>query len=100
VTPNDALRASMRQLRIKRGWTQPQLADRLGMTTAVVLALEAGRRGREFTVNEAMRLAAVFGVPLAEMMPPPDCPYCQDSPRPRTACLECGAEGKPGDGAS
>jgi hypothetical protein len=46
-----------------------------------------------------MSLAAVLGVPLAEMMPPPACQYCQDSPRPRTACLECGAEGKPGDGA-
>jgi hypothetical protein len=42
----------------------------------------------------------VFGVPLAEMMPPPDCPVCQDNPRPRTACLECGAEGKPADGGA
>ena len=29
------------------------------------------------------------------------CAACgKDSPRPRTACLECGAEGKPAEGAA
>lgn len=99
MTPNDALRASMLRLRRERGWTRAQLADRWGLGEGVTANLENAGRGREFTVNEAMSLAAVFGVPLAEMMPPPACQYCQDSPRPRTACLECGAQGKPGDGA-
>jgi transcriptional regulator with XRE-family HTH domain len=100
MTPNDALRASMLRLRKERGWTRAQLAARWGLSEAVAGHLENASRGREFTVNEAMSLAAVFGVPLAEMMPPPDCPVCQDNPRPRTACLECGAEGKPADGGA
>jgi transcriptional regulator with XRE-family HTH domain len=100
MSPNDVLRASMLRLRKERGWTQAQLADRWGVATSVALHLESGKRGREFTVNEATALAAAFGVPLAEMMPPPSCSYCQDNPRPRTACLECGAEGKPAEGAA
>jgi transcriptional regulator with XRE-family HTH domain len=82
MTPNDALRASMRQLRIKRGWTQPQLADRLGMTTAglgpralaarldctVAWLLGRERESVRLTRAECDRIAAALGTDFAGLL--------------------------------
>jgi transcriptional regulator with XRE-family HTH domain len=70
MTPNEALMASTRRLRKARGWTQSELAARWGVTPSIAINLEGCRRGREFTVNEAVALAQVFDVPLAELLAP------------------------------
>lgn len=68
MTPNEALMASTRRLRKARGWTQAELAARWGVSPSVALNLEGCRKGREFSVNEAVALAEVFGVPLADLL--------------------------------
>lgn len=98
MTPNDALRAKMRRVRRARGWTQAGLAARLGVSQAVVVNLEGCRNGREFSLNEAVTLADVFGMSFAELIGP--CPNCRDCPPSGFTCQACGTEGKPPEEAA
>jgi len=93
MTPNEALMSSTRRLRKARGWTQAQLAARWGVSLNVATNLEGRRKGREFSVNEAVALAEVFGVDLADLLAP--CPNCDGEPADGWKCQECGAAGKP-----
>lgn len=54
----------IRELRMERGWTQGQLARRVGISARAVQLLEADdtTRAREATI---VNLAAAFGVPPA-----------------------------------
>lgn len=52
--------ASLRDLRVARGWTQPQLAKRVGASVRSVKSWEAGE-SRPLPVYAA-RLARTFGV--------------------------------------
>jgi transcriptional regulator with XRE-family HTH domain len=98
MTPNDALMANTKRLRKERGWTQAELAGRWGVTLNVATNLEGRRKGREFSVNEAVALAGVFGVTLADLLEP--CANCQGTPAAGWTCQACGAAGKPLDGAT
>jgi transcriptional regulator with XRE-family HTH domain len=53
-------------LRKERGWTQPQLAERLGATVTMVTYLE--RRAKNPTVKTMEQIARIFGVPVSELL--------------------------------
>ncbi|MYX67344.1 helix-turn-helix protein [Streptomyces sp. KhCrAH-43] len=59
--------ANVRLLRTRRGWTQDQLADRMGhKSPQVVWSTEVGRR--RITVNDLVEYAAAFGVTPERLM--------------------------------
>ncbi len=53
-------------LRKERGWTQPQLAERLGATVTMVTYLE--RRAKNPTVKTMEQIAQIFGVPVSDLL--------------------------------
>ena len=53
-------------LRKERGWTQPQLAERLGTAVTMVTYLE--RRAKNPTVKTMEQIAGIFGVPVSELL--------------------------------
>jgi transcriptional regulator with XRE-family HTH domain len=55
-------------LRKERGWTQPQLAERLGTTVKMVTYLE--RRAKNPTVKTMEQIARIFGVPVSDLLGP------------------------------
>lgn len=58
--------ANVRAERARRGWTQADLAARLGWERAAVGFVEQGRR--PIRVGDLPRLCAAFGVPLARLL--------------------------------
>src|SRR5580704_6949496 len=52
-------------LRKERGWTQPQLAERLATTVKMVTYLE--RQAKNPTVKTMEQIAQVFGVPVSDL---------------------------------
>ena len=61
-----SIRNRIRRLRFDHGeMTQQELADRIGVTRQTVNAIELGKYSPSLEV--AFRIAAVFGVPLAEV---------------------------------
>ena len=55
----------IRALRSERGWTQQDLAERLGVSRQTVNAIETGKYDPSLPV--AFRLAAVFGMAIEAM---------------------------------
>jgi DNA-binding XRE family transcriptional regulator len=55
-------------LRKERGWTQPQLAGRLGITVVMVAYLE--RRAKNPTAKTVEQIAQVFDVPVNALLGP------------------------------
>lgn len=55
----------LRVLRAERGWTQAELAERVGVTRKTINTVE----GRVFVPSTvlALRLAVAFGVPMEEV---------------------------------
>lgn len=75
-----------------RGWLVRDLAERAGDTAGNV---SQALNGAKCPLALAGRIAAAFGIPLAEMVVPYACRTCAGyggSPPKGTACLECGAE--------
>lgn len=82
VDVNDVMSYNVRAIRRQRGWTQQQVADRLGEltcrqpSTASLSALERGcetTRRTCFGPHELYVLSVAFGVPAAYfVLPPPD----------------------------
>jgi transcriptional regulator with XRE-family HTH domain len=58
--------ATVRRLRLERGWTQEHLADAAGLTTTYVGQLERGVKVASLTV--VLRLARGLGVPPTELL--------------------------------
>ena len=54
---------NIRTLRIRKGWTQVYLADRLDITAPFLAQIEAGKRGMSLELVESA--AAVFEIPVA-----------------------------------
>jgi transcriptional regulator with XRE-family HTH domain len=70
---NDLVGHRIRELRVERRIRQVDLAQAAGLTRAVVLGIESGRR--RVTVAEACRIALALGVPFRALltgMPPTD----------------------------
>jgi transcriptional regulator with XRE-family HTH domain len=56
---------TIRQLRQERGWTQLELANRLGLTPSTIYNWERGKF--EPTASVFRRIARVFEVPMEEI---------------------------------
>jgi putative transcriptional regulator len=57
------------ELRAERGWSQSELADKLGVSRQTVNAVE--RERYEPSLSLAFAIAAVFGRPIEEIFGPP-----------------------------
>jgi len=71
----------LRRLREKRGWTQTQVADQVGVRVASVSRWEADRD--QPRMEYVARLAQIFDTPMEELMtadPPPDLVGVIDEP--------------------
>lgn len=55
-------------LRAEHRWSQAELADRINVSRQTIVSLENGRY--EPTLKIAMRLSAVFKVPIEEIFSP------------------------------
>jgi transcriptional regulator with XRE-family HTH domain len=84
--------ANIRAMRLERGWTQRQLGELMGWSSAsAVCRVESNRGGRQrsLTVDELGRLAAVFNVNAQQLKV--RCVTCRGRPPAGFACLTCGA---------
>ena len=61
-----ALGLRIRQLRLKRGWRQLDLAEQAGINENYVSDLELGRK--EVCLNTIKALAVAFGMTISEFM--------------------------------
>jgi DNA-binding Xre family transcriptional regulator len=72
--PDDSVRfspAALRRLRLARGWTQLETAQRMGWTGVNAYGqMESGRRRRS-TLPTLQRLAAAFGCPVGALLDAP-----------------------------
>jgi transcriptional regulator with XRE-family HTH domain len=104
MTPNQTVAVNMLRLRKVRGWTQKELAAKLGWSAQLVCAAErstTAKRNRHFTVDDLVLITEAFGVAPADLLAPVlPCATCQDSPPAGFACQECGAAGDPPSPAS
>lgn len=64
------LGARIRSLRAEKGWTQADLAERLGTSHQTVARSEAGLRA--VGIEELLTLARTFGITMAEFVAPLD----------------------------
>lgn len=64
--PDKQFGQSIRRLRKERGWTQDELAARIGTSKQVVSTYELGKRTPHIAV--AQKYADIFGVALEEML--------------------------------
>lgn len=58
----------LRSSRLQHGWSQKDLADRLGKPQSFVSKYETGERRIDFI--ETVRIARVLGLDLAALVPP------------------------------
>lgn len=56
---------SIRELRLKAGLTQAELADRVGATRQTIIAIEAGKYAPSLEL--AFRIALEFGTPFEDV---------------------------------
>lgn len=56
---------SIRELRLKAGLTQAELADRVGATRQTIIAIEAGKYAPSLEL--AFRIALEFGAPFEDV---------------------------------
>ena len=56
------MRNTLRAFRLERGWTQDELAERLGVTRQTIYALEVGRYDPSLPL--AFRVAKLMGQPI------------------------------------
>jgi transcriptional regulator with XRE-family HTH domain len=70
MTPMEAAANRLRALRGARGWTIVELARRSHVDESVISRWERGQS--QPLVTYAMAVARALGVPLEEILPPPD----------------------------
>lgn len=79
LTAAERVSANVKALRMQRGWTQDQLADRMGhKSTQAVWTAEVGRR--RITVNDLVDFAEALGVTPESLMS--DTPESADTGSP------------------
>jgi len=57
---------TIRKLRLEKGYTQKELADKLGISESAVSLIENGKR--KLKLETAIKLAEIFGVSLDELV--------------------------------
>ena len=55
----------LEELRIQKGWTQVELADKVGVSRQTIISLERGRYNPSILL--AFRLAGQFGVKIEDL---------------------------------
>lgn len=58
--------ANLRRIRLKRGFTQEELAHRVGMDVSYLSELENGRK--EPCLRKMKEVSQALGIPLAELL--------------------------------
>lgn len=58
----------LQKMRYSLGWTQKQVAVKMGIDTFVYNGIENGRRGALMNAKRLKQLAFAFGVPVAELI--------------------------------
>ncbi|MGO9709718.1 MAG: helix-turn-helix transcriptional regulator [Polyangiaceae bacterium] len=81
------------ELRRHRGWTQAELAERLGVTLRDYQAIEGGRRN--VTMRTLVVLASTFDVPLRTLFDEPATCAPRRRGRPTTRPSEQGVPSRP-----
>jgi transcriptional regulator with XRE-family HTH domain len=86
--------SNVRALRLARGWTAAQLAERMAdagipWTRLVVTKLE-NRQRDVLGIHELAALGAIFGVEPWSLAAPPSCSTCLGAPPDGFRCLTCG----------
>lgn len=71
----------LRPLRVARGWSQEELAERAGCAVGTIYLAERGRRATCLSVVH--RLAGALGVPTQVLHAPPDALPDRDRPSVR-----------------
>jgi molybdate-binding protein/DNA-binding XRE family transcriptional regulator len=79
-----ALRSSVRELRVRAGWSQTTLGERVGLTRQSLAAIESG--GAVPSTEVALRLARAFGVTVESLF------QLEDQPSP--SCVVEAAEAR------
>lgn len=64
------MKTRLRELRAERGWSQAELAERLGVSRQTVNSIETERY--EPSLSLAFRIARLFGKTIEEMFGGPD----------------------------
>jgi transcriptional regulator with XRE-family HTH domain len=80
----------VRELRQERGWSLRHAGDLVALNWGTVSKIETGAGT---SLENADRISAAFGMPLAVLLSPDSCGHCHGAPWPGFACLECGATG-------
>lgn len=62
------MRNRLPELRAQKGWTQVELAERLGVSRQTVISIERGRFDPSLPL--AFQIAAVFGEPIEQIFDP------------------------------
>ena len=83
MTKRELEAASMRRLRLLRGWTLKEVARRSGLDISQISRAENGLR-EPMTMYQ---MAGVFDVPVTEVLIP--CPHCGYAPPAGFMCLTC-----------
>jgi putative transcriptional regulator len=65
----------LEKLRTQKGWTQLELADRVGVSRQTIISLERGRYNPSILL--AFRLAGVFGVKIEDVFIYSDSEYSE-----------------------
>lgn len=91
LAPRTALVAAyrLRRARLALGWQQGELADKAGLTQALLSRAENAHP--DVTVRALSLLAEAAGTDMTALTA--ECGHCGGEPRPWTSCLDCGAEG-------
>jgi putative transcriptional regulator len=64
------MKNQLREMRTQRGWSQGDLAERLGVSRQTVNALETEKYDPSLPL--AFRIADVFGMPIERLFFPPE----------------------------
>jgi transcriptional regulator with XRE-family HTH domain len=67
MPPPSAIGRALKRLRVARGWTQQEVADRAGVTDAYIAMIETGVRHSP-SLAVLRRLAKTLGVPVATLV--------------------------------
>jgi transcriptional regulator with XRE-family HTH domain len=100
LTPNQLAAFNMARLRKAAGMSQEEFGAKMGgWSAASVSAAErsvTGNRVKKFDLDEAVRIAGIFGVAVEELLKPvPLCEQCSNQPPKGYTCNICGRRALP-----
>ena len=78
MSPQRHIGRAIRRFRKLRGWTQPDLAQRVGCNVQTVCQWERGNRRMAFL--DVCKLALVLGVPVCQFVPVLPVPSLPEQP--------------------